>query len=268
MKVKLHNGMVRLVSGFIIGIFCISTAPTFGQKTITVKQEGIRFATVDRAGDLYTVTSGGIFKYDSAGRLLASQTSIVHDSFDTGNGSRLVAYDGSRQTLYFMNPSLEVLDSLPLNNSIAISPVLACSQGDFGVVVLDVADSTIKFVDSRTGVINGEYRLSELPANISYMRSYQNFLFLESNSNCIEVYNLMGKKLKTIQTPALSGFNFLGEELYYVSDAKVHFMDLFTLETWTSEFDAAQVSHLLLTDRRMFIINKSGFTIIDNTLAR
>lgn len=256
------------VSTLLIPLLSLLWSATYAQQVVEVELPGIRFATVDRAGDLYVVSQHGIQRIDSTGRTVGSVQTKAIDLFDTGNGVRMLAFYRGEKTLRFLNPTLEVVDSLKLDNSMAIDPILACSHGDFGTVLLDGADYSIKVMDTRTHVILAEYNLTTRPVNPRYMRSYQNFLFILTDQG-IEVFNLLGKHLKTFEiNPAPLSFNFLGEELYYLENNELHFTDLYTLEERKIEVDTTQTDAILVTDNRVFFIQENAIRILPKSSLR
>jgi hypothetical protein len=88
------------------------------------------------------------------------------------------------------------------------------------------------------------------------MREYQGFLFLLERGKGIHVFNGMGRRIKTISTPLLPYFNFLGEELYYPAEQLLIFTNLFTGEQ--REMPLSQPFKIALaTDERLFLIQKN-----------
>jgi hypothetical protein len=212
----------------------------------------IRFVTIDRGGDVYAVTSDAITKFDKDGKQL-SKLSITDtpESFDTGNGVRLLSYDRGKQKYTILTPSLGIVNESTIDSSIAIDAFLFCSSGDYGVLILDAADWSIKKMDTRDSRVLSEFKIDSLTNGLSSfasMREYQNFIFL-LDKNGISIFNGIGMKIRSISIPDLKSFNFLGQELYYYVNGQVHFFDLFTTETRFEDipgFDA-----VLLTDERL-----------------
>ena len=92
--------------------------------------------------------------------------------------------------------------------------------------------------------------------DITFMREYQGFLFLQEKGKGIHVFNGMGRWIKSITASNLAYFNFLGEELYYPSRGKLIFTNLFTGEqretSVSNNFEIA-----LATDERLFLLQKN-----------
>lgn len=211
------------------------------QPASVVKLPGVRQITTDRAGDFYAITPEAIHKYDSNGReLQVIQTPSPATLFDTGNGVRLLAYLRDTQEYVIYPPSLAPREAIKIDHTFAIEPWLVCSSGDYNLVILDAADWSIKKIDTRRSVVDNEFNLdpaSTTEPDFVFMREYQGFLFLLDRSKGIGIYNRLGMKLKNLPAGGSLSFNFLGQELYHYQDGRIHFTDLFTLETRSVQFD-------------------------------
>lgn len=220
--------------------------------SVVVQTPAINQATVDRAGDLYVVSDSGIVKYTMTGEIVAHNTMKNVSLFDPGNGVTMLCYIRNTNQLTILNPQLEVKNSYTIDKSIAISPVLACMLNDYHAIILDSADWSMKVIDIRDQSFVSEFALSDQKGSrYSFMKAYQNFIFLLNPNTGIEVYNRLGKKLRTINSPNLLSFNFLGEELYYYADGTIHFVDLYTLLTREQKMQPPACQFVLLTDKRL-----------------
>lgn len=224
----------------------------------------IRFAAIDRAGDIYVITPSTLFKFDKDGEMLG-ETPVLKTltSFDTGNGVRLLTFDRSLQHYTILTPSLIKIEESSVDRSIAIEPMLVCSSGDYNILILDAADWSIKKADTRESRVISEFKIDSTITNdaaFNAMREYQNFIFLQERKSGIHVFNSIGIKIKSLNIADLSSFNFLGQELYYLKDGSIHFFDLFTTETRSEEIKGSFES-VLITDERLIGILKNGLEI-------
>jgi hypothetical protein len=167
-----------------------------------------------------------------------------------------------------MNPSLEATKSQTIDPSFAVDPWLVCSSGDHNLWILDAADVSLKKANVHAGSLEVDNKIPDTliqkAADITFMREYQNFLFLLHQTKGILIFNTMGRWIKTIECPQLQYFNFLGEELYYPEGNRLKFLNLFTAET--RETSLNQPGDLvLLTDERMYTIEDTsvGFFSLD-----
>lgn len=249
-------------------IACALLAPLLASaqksKSLTIETKPVIQATVDRAGDLYLVTSEAISKYNAAGKLLNIHTTATPATlFDTGNGVRLLMYYHSKQQYTILNPSLEEVSDSPIDSSFAIEPWLVCSSGNYNILILDAADWSIKKVDTRTQEVLAEFKTDTTAATPAYilMQEYQNFIFLLDKNVGIQVFNSMGLPIKKIAVKGLNTFHFLGEELYYYDKGQLHFLDLFTGEERTESFTTPCQS-VILTDQYQFILNQNKVSVV------
>lgn len=255
--------MIKWSILFFLIPFCVD-AQFKKIKSFEVK-DNIVSASVDRPGDLYVAFhSGTIQKYSVDGVLLASSTnSSLPTLFDPRDGARLFTYRKATESYQFLSPLLEEVSTTKINQAFAIAPYLACTFGDQGIAILDSADWSVKRVNLRTSIVNMEATIQSLISDktkITFMREYQNFIFLLDKSKGILVLNSIGKVIKTIDASGLTYFNFLGEELYYLQDGQLKFIDLFTAETRSITLpEPCDVA--LLTDERLFLIQKNQVNV-------
>ncbi len=250
----------------LLFLFCmICFAETNAQtkiNSVTINDR-IIYATVDRPGELYIVTKAGhIQRFDINGNLVSTyRNQPAPTLFDPRDGSRLFVYFRQDQRYSYMNPSLEATKSQTIEPSFAVDPWLVCSSGDHNLWILDAADASLKKVNVNSGSLEVDNKIADSLiqkiADITFMREYQNFLFLLHPTKGILIFNTMGRWIKTIESPQLEYFNFLGEELYYPEGNKLKFLNLFTAET--REISRTQPGDvILLTDERMYTIESSS----------
>ncbi len=252
-KFTLKRMKVKLFIKFVLWITVIpfiAAAQNDAKKSVALT--AIQYATADRAGDFYAVAKAGIYKFDQELNQIASLAIGEPTLFDTGNGVRMLCFTKKDKAIKILSPTLQEISSLELDESIAIDPILACSSGDYGVLVLDKADWSLKVVDTRESTVTAEYKIEvQGQRDYTFMRMYQNFVFLLNSKTGIEIYNKMGKHLKTIPAEGLTAFNFLGEELYYYLADTLHFVDLYTLESREQKIDGNNCKSVLLTETRL-----------------
>lgn len=253
---------------FILTVTC--PLPVDAQQNLikAIELNEIKFATIDRAGDIYVLTSSTLVKFDKNGKMLG-ETPVVKTvtAFDTGNGVRLLTYDRSLRQYTIFSPSPAKINEAFVDQSIAIDPVLVCSSGDYNILILDAADWSIKKADTREPRVISEFRIDSSLTNDAVfiaMREYQSFIFLLERKTGIYVFNSIGIKIKSLDIADLSSFNFLGQELYYLKDGRIHFFDLFTAETRSEELKGSFES-VLISDERLIGIRSNRLEIYPYT---
>ena len=261
------NDNVRIVCLLAFLLFYTSV---FAQKKITTRNvsESVRYATVDRPGELYIVTvNGQIQRFDRDGNVASVyKNNPAPTLFDPRDGSRLFAYFRSDQHFEFLDPSFAVTRSGKLDPAVAIDPWLMCMSGDYNFWVFDAADKSLKKINASNGTVTVDAKISEQAgdsiSSYVYLREYQGFVFLHHTKKGVMVFSSLGKPLKTIGLAAITHFNFLGEEFYYHNNGTLNFFNLFTAET--REMPLKQSGKfVLLTDERMFVINDKSIDFFE-----
>ena len=239
----------------------------FAQNPIaTIDISNVQSAYVDRPGDLYLLLKDNTLKkFDTLGSLVSSQLLESPTTFDPRDGSRLFIYSQHSQRFSFF--SQETKQEFSVEQHYAIDPVLACASGDNQVWVLDRSDWSLKRINPSQSKVIAEAlidqnQFAKIP-EFTFIREYQNFLFMIEKSSGILIFNSLGKQIKKLEAPKIDYLNFLGEELYYKVNNKLLFYDLF--ESTTREVPVDLGSRFtLLTDVRKYVVYPNRVDIFKN----
>ena len=253
---------------FLIPCLLVSTFGFTQQKKIkTVEIDGIQAAYVDRPGDLYIKQKDNLIKkFDFQGKLIR-EIKFDHPitTFDPRDGARMFVYFTKTQRCEFF--SQETKQEFVIEQHYAIEPTLTCSSGDHQLWILDRSDWSIKRVNPIQSKVMAEGRIDQkqfsIPPQFTFMREYQNFLFLIEKNSGILIFNSLGIQIKKIEAPEVEYINFLGEELYYKRNDKLIFYDLFDASTREQSVDPA-CHFALLTDTRTFLTYSDRVEIYEN----
>jgi len=233
--------------------------PAMGEKIKTLTlSDTILYAAIDRPGDFYVITvTGQIQRYDKDGRLmLLYKAERAPTLFDPRDGARLFAYYRHDQHYEFLTPSFRATASYQIDPAFAIHPWLICPSGEYKLWVLDKADQSLKKIDVKASAVEVEVvvdsALIENTEAFKTMREYQSFVFLLNPAKGIFIFNSLGRHIKTIGTPGIRTFNFLGEELYFLRNGTLEFFNLFTAESRQMKIDTG-FTDALLTDERIIL---------------
>lgn len=242
----------------LLAFFLWDTGAAQGKiKTLTLS-DTILYSAVDRPGDFYVVTKGGqIQRFDKDGKLLVLyKTEKAPTLFDPRDGARLFAYYRHDQHYEFLNPSFDAMRSYKIDPSFAIQPWLMCPSGDHKLWLLDSVDHSLKKINVRESEVELEVLVDSLIEHsevFKTMREYQSFVFLLNPAKGILIFNNLGKYIRTIESPGIEHFNFLGEELYYLDGDHLDFFNLFTTERRQLPV-APGTTNALVTDERMILM--------------
>ncbi|HYG02849.1 MAG TPA: hypothetical protein VD927_10425 [Chryseosolibacter sp.] len=236
-------------------------------KTIEVS-DTILSITIDRPGDLYVITQGGHYqRLNENGELEILYKHIPPTLFDPHDGSRLFAYYRAKQEYAYLNPSFQVSSGFRVDSAFVIQPWLICPSGDHKLWMLDVADHRLKKINVQTAEVEVEAEIELGVINdvktISTMRDYQGFVFLLRPGDGIYIFSRMGKHVRTIKSPTISSFNFIGEELYYPENGKIVLFDLFTAETREIAVPGVIKGDIIISEHRLFAASPTSVTIYE-----
>jgi hypothetical protein len=251
-------------------ILCVisSTAANSRQaKIATIEIENIMAVYVDRPGDLYIrLKENLIKKFDLQGKLLG-EIKFDHPitTFDPRDGARMFVYSDKTKLCSFF--SQETKQEFLIEQHYAIEPTLTCSSGDHQLWILDRSDWSIKRVNPIESTVMAEGFIDQkqfsVPPQFTFMREYQNFLFLIEKNTGILIFNGLGIQIKKIEMPEVEYLNFLGEELYYKKNDKLIFYNLFDASRREQPVDPA-CRFALLTDTRIFLAYSDRVEIFEN----
>ncbi len=242
---------------------CLQAQPL---KKIKEFQPGkIENVSVDRLGNFFLIfQNGSIKKYDANGKTLAflknaETPSLIEPWFHPRiftyyqRGQHYINFDRN-----FKNPDDQVLDP-----SVAIKPSLACPTNDNKLLVFDRADLSVKRINPFNNQVLSEFAIDSMQfsvkPNFTYIREYQNLIFLLDANSGVVIYNNVGKIVNQIKIKA-NNFGFYGEELYFLQRSKVVFFDLYTEKT--REIEIGEGKFVLVTDERILEVTEKDRVII------
>lgn len=253
---------------FLIPCLLVSTFGYTQQTKInTLEIDDIQAAYVDRPGDLYIRQNDNIIKkFDVQGILISTfRFDNPPSTFDPRDGARMFVYFTKTQRCEFF--SQETKQEFIIEQHYAIDPILTCSSGDHQLWILDRSDWSIKRVNPIQSKVIAESRIDQkqfsIPPQFTFIREYQNFLFLIEKNTGILIFNSLGIQIKKIEAPEVEYINFLGEELYFKKNDKLIFYNLFDASIREQAVDPA-CHFALLTDTRTFLTYPDRVEIFEN----
>jgi hypothetical protein len=255
------------IQAILIGCLLLSSVHVISQqnKIASIEISNIHSAYVDRPGDLYLLQADNTLKkFNTHGKLESEQVLASPTTFDPRDGSRLFIYSNSTQQFSFFTQ--ETKQEFSVEKHYAIDPILVCSSGDNQIWVLDRSDWSLKRINPSQSKVIVEESIDQKQftgtPEFTFIREYQNFLFMIEKNSGILIFNSLGKQIKKIRAPKIEYFNFLGEELYYKENDKLLFYDLF--DASTREIAVDRCKFALLTDARKYLIYENRVDIFEN----
>ncbi len=234
--------------------------------TVTL-HEDILWAGIDRPGDLFVLLSGGaVVKYDKTGKKVGEHR-FDHPPtlIDPLDGAQSFYYQRKGHHYGTLSYDFESVTDKVLEPAFAINPWLVCPALK-ELWILDSADFSIKKTTSTSSAISLETTLKHLPdkrmTDYVSLREYQNYVFLLDQSAGVHMFNPIGKFVRTFGEKGMNYFNFLGEEMYFISGGQLVFIDLYTSERRTESLPATKARFALINDDRMYLVGDRKIEIV------
>jgi hypothetical protein len=259
---------ILLVLCFNSCVLTICTAQ-IGNKIHEFKVTDVANVAIDRLGEFYIIFANqSIKKYNTDGKYLSTFKSKPGDSTTSihpWNPLHVLLYDRNKKTIQFLDRSLSVLRKVIIDPSFAIEPSLACaSSNNNNYWLYDKADFTIKKIDLSKEIITYEIDVKKVYSNkipsLSYIREYQNSLFLLDKNEGVKIVSITGRLIDSIDSNTIANLSFTGEELYYLDKGKIHFYDLYTKQIREIEV-GNDVQFALITDERIILVKSKKVSI-------
>lgn len=228
--------------------------------------EGIREVSIDRKGQLlYSDRMGNIMKIDRQGNILHTfspdkpgKVSLM-EAWPT---LRIFIFYREPQEYLFLDRFLVSNTRYTLRNNVGFIS-MATTSNDNGLWLIDDSDYALKKMDLNFNKVVVNTSLSTLPLpekpEINYMREYQNMLYVNDIHSGILVFDMYGNYLKTLPFKGLEYFNFLGEELYFLRQDRLHFFHLYDFREREIPIPEDKAyGRLLITGKLAYLISESG----------
>ncbi len=220
--------------------------------------------SVDRMGNFFLLPKkGGIKKYSSDGKLMASLPKRKPTLIEPWYHPSIFIYDCATQNYFSYGRFFEEVKEYKVAPELAIEPYLICPTHDNRLWILDKADYSLKKVNPLKQEMINEFTLdlgSSTP-EFTYLREYQNLIFLQEKNSGIWIINTLGKIINKIEINKSANFGFFGQELYYLENNIIQFVDLLTEVRHELPLNG-DLKFAIVTDERILTVSaKNKITI-------
>ncbi|GAB5523596.1 MAG: hypothetical protein Roseis2KO_14680 [Roseivirga sp.] len=232
MKLKLTI-LIQILTG------CLLLSGQTLEKIKSVKlQHRVVNASTDRQGNLYVASNNGdIDRFDKSGDL------AYHFSPDKkGNATLIEAWQGLRtfvfyrdfQQYLFLDRFLNNSTPFDIGNGLSTYFELGTIAGDNNLWLIDQQELTLKKLDIEISefLVETPLNLNLDPDNyeLSFIREYQNLLFISDKSSGVLVFDNLGNYLESLPLTGLNHFSFSGNELLGLNATgdKAMLIDIYT----------------------------------------
>jgi len=246
------------------GFVAMPQSPSKKLKEFSIQE--VDNVSIDRLGNFYLVVKKSIVKkYDTDGNFMAEFSNA--DAYpitllEPWNPLRIFVYCREQQKIVLLDHHLELLQTVSIEPSLAVEPYLVSpSVNNFWI--LDKADYSLKKIDFKTSRVLEEVSVklvAEAEHDFTFLREYQNQLFLIDRKAGIDILSNLGKAIHTFPVRNARYLGFLGQEIYYLENGTIHFYDLYSEDRHELAVDPS-AQFVLLTDERMVLIKKSSVEV-------
>jgi hypothetical protein len=262
--------LIQLRSFLIVILYLIVIQEGRSQNQITKIKEWsgreIVNVSVDRIGNFFLLQKkGGIKKYDAEGKVMASLPKRKPTLIEPWYHPSIFIYDRETQKYFSFGRLFENVKEYKLAPEFAIEPYLVCPTHDNRLWILDKADYSLKKVNPLNQEVINEFTLDlgSLTPEFTYLREYQNLIFLQEKNAGIWIVNTLGKIITKIKIKNPGNFGFFGQELYYLENNSIRFFDLLTEARHELPLNG-DVKFAIVTDERILTVSvKNRITLFN-----
>ena len=239
LKSNRHLILFLLGTVFFIGISSLTKAQSrpelWLQITDSISFGNIGAVSVDRQQQILVCnTLGEVSRYDSNGKLqfvYSPKRPAQIQVLEAWNSLRIFMFSRELQEYTFLD---RFLTDNPYNRIspelITYARLIAPAQDD-NLWVLDDADLSLKKINpiQNEVILNTQLALV-LPSgngDFTFMREYQNQVFIANPKQGIHIFDNMGNFKKTIPALGTDWFGFAGENIIYINQEKLIMANLY-----------------------------------------
>lgn len=246
-----------LLFGFLIFPFFLSA------QELKPVLSGIDHISLSRQGNIIAASrKGDVLMLDSNGSLIQRfsprKPARIH-LLEAWNGLRIFAFNRDFQFYFLLDRFLLSDGPVNLNQEKGYARLLAPSQ-DGKLWLLDEASFQLRKIDPATGNVLFstplDLILSGKSYDFSFMREYQNQLYLADRLGPLLVFDLNGSFRKKLPLENCSWFGFDGEELLTVQQGEILRYHPFRLEKRKEALPASikEATELLIENTRYWAL--------------
>ncbi|MEM7106816.1 MAG: hypothetical protein AAF519_01225, partial [Bacteroidota bacterium] len=220
-------------------ILCILlSGAVYAQDLIQIRSISVDNATLvstDKQGDIYLAfKDGSVDKYDRKGQLLHhfSPKELAEPTLiEAWNPLKIFLFYQDFQEYTFLDRFLTTA------NRFSLSPIssyvgLATLSTDNNLWLVDLSDFSLKKYDVNFQEITIDRPLDLVLSpdeyELTFMREYQNLLFISDKNEGLLLFDNFGNYLRTLSTQSVDAFGFFNDEIYFVKQDVIHILNIYS----------------------------------------
>ena len=202
--------------------------------------------SLDRYNRIFVGGSqGSVTQYDTSGRLLLSYSppkTARLSVIEAWKTNKIFTFSRDFQQYTLLDRFLVPIGQYVLSPDVVGFARIAALATDDNLWVFDETEFSLKKYDWRlqSVIINAPMNLvlDTRDYDLTFMREYQNQLFISDRNAGILVFDNLGNYRKKIAVKGVASFGVLNDELYFLQDNRVHFFHLYTFQERTMDLPA------------------------------
>lgn len=226
-------------------------------------------ASIDRTGNLYFgYGNGDVTKYNQKGELLytfSPQKRFNITLLESWMGLKTFVYSAPYQEYYFLDRFLNSSErySLNTNNGLDFSG-LATIENDRTLWSFNTTTQTLSKQDLVINEVIFENRLNLIlnvdELNPTFIRAYQNLIFIGDPNYGIAVFDNLGSYLETIPAKGVNFFSFYKDDLVYHVDGKLILTNIYNQQKKEVKTDLS-FGFVLMENNQLFGVTANKLRI-------
>lgn len=225
--------------------------------------------STDRYGNIYVADrKGNVYKYDINGtqQSIFSPAKLADVSLlEAWNTVKIFIFYKDLQEYVLSDRFMSATPGYKFNMENVGFARMATLANDNNIWVIDDVDFSLKKVDGANGKILYTNPLQlVLPAaeyDISFMREYQNTLFIADANSGILVFDNLGNYRKKLFYKNVKHIGFSENYMYLVQNGKLVQFNLYTFEEKITELPDAEILQVTVFENKLIAITPKGLQI-------
>lgn len=204
----------------------------------SIKTPKISTVSIDRYGFIYIADDrGNVHLYDTIGNFMLNYSPRQNNEVTLLEAWRKVnifVFNNNYQEYVILDRFLTASTTHRLRSEDVGFARLATLSADQNIWVIDEKEFSLKKINIRynkTEIVTPlDLILNPNNYNMTFMREYQNLLFISDRNSGILVFDNLGSYKAKIPLKNVNFFSFRGDQLYFVANDKIWLYNIYTKE--------------------------------------
>ncbi|MBC5773961.1 hypothetical protein H8S95_07790 [Pontibacter sp. KCTC 32443] len=224
--------------------------------------------STDRNNAVYLLNPRrNLVQLDSLGRLITVYSPATNNRatfIDAWNPMKVLAFYADQQEILLLDRFLAPLTSVHLSDFDINNTVKAAAlASDDGLWLFDETDFKLSKLDLNQRRVTIETPLNlvldRAKFDIRMLREYQNLIYLLDYNSGIYVFDNLGNYKQKLPVTGVSYIGFLNNELYFVKEGNLHFLNIYKQQERTIPFPKDKnYTTALATQNRLYLFTRNA----------